>query len=99
MNLISYIRDGEKAGALMQRTRQYWKSAPSERTPEILLHGQVRVCKNLRELGIEQIIPIQDASVDALMRESRGASRASILKAFRVTTGIFLTQQFLKGFT
>ena len=54
----------------MQRARQYWKSAPSERTPEILLHGQVRVCKNLRELGIEQIVPIQDASIDALIGES-----------------------------
>ena len=69
MNLISYIRDGEAVGALMQRARQYWKSAPSERTPEILLHGQVRVRKNLRELGIEQSAPIQDASVDALIRE------------------------------
>ncbi len=69
MNLISYIRDGETVGALMQRARQYWKSAPSERTPEILLHGQVRVRKSLRELGIEQIAPIQDASVDALVCE------------------------------
>ena len=53
----------------MQRARQYWKSVPSERTPEILLHGQVRVRKNLRELGIGQIVPIQDASVDAQIRE------------------------------
>ena len=69
MNLISYIRDGETVGELMQRARQYWESAPSRRTPEILLHGQVIVRNNLRELGIEHIAPIQDASVDALIRE------------------------------
>ena len=69
MNLISYIRDGETVEALMQRARQYWKSVPSKSHPEILLHGQVIVRQNLRELGIEQIVPIQDASVDGLIRE------------------------------
>ena len=69
MNLISYIRDGETVGLLLQRARQYWKSVPSKSHPEILLHGQVIVRKNLRELDIEQIVPIQGASVDALIRE------------------------------
>lgn len=59
MHLISYIRDGETVGELMRRARQYWESVPSKSHPEILLHGQVRVRKNLRELGIEQIVPIQ----------------------------------------
>ena len=46
MDLISYIRDGETVGALMQRARQYWESVPSKSHPEILLHGQVIVRQN-----------------------------------------------------
>ncbi len=66
MNLISYIHDGETVGTLMQRARQYWTSVPNKSHPEILLRGQVIVRKNLGELGIEQIVPLQDAGVDAL---------------------------------
>ena len=70
MNLISYIRDGETVGSLMQRARQYWESTASKNTPEILLNGRVKVCKNLRELGIEQLVSVQeDSGVDSLIRD------------------------------
>ena len=70
MDLISYIRDGETVGSLMQRARQYWESTATKSTPEILLHGRVKVCKNLHELGIEQIVSVQeDSSVDSLIRD------------------------------
>ena len=69
MNLISYIGDGETVGALMQRARRYWRSASIKSNPEILLEGEVRVRRDLRELSMERITPIQSESVDGRIRE------------------------------
>ncbi len=69
MDLISYIGEGETVGALMQRARRYWGSPSTKANPEILLGGEVRVRRDLRELGLERITPIEDATVDAQVRE------------------------------
>ena len=69
MDLISYIGEGETVGELMQRARRYWGSTSTKSDPEILLDGEVRVSRDLRELSMEQITPIQDGRVDEQIGE------------------------------
>ena len=99
MNLISYIDEGETVGALMQRARRYWGSASTKSDPEILLEGEVRVSKDLRELSLKQVTPKGDERGDVLIGEllrsdasgrsrleSRGGSRYLLSLRMTVTT-------------
>ena len=98
MDLISYIGDGETVGKLMQRARRYWGSASAKSDPEILLDGEVRVCRDLRELSLEQVTPAEDERIDAQVSEllRSDASGQSSLQSiggtrFMLSLGVMVT--------
>lgn len=64
-NLVSYLA-GETAGSLMEQARRYWRG---ERTGsrEVLLEGNVVVCRNLLAFPGEALETVKDPLIDPAM--------------------------------
>lgn len=63
MNLISYIGSGDTIDVLMERASRYWQEEKQSLGAEILLEGEVSVCRNLMTLQEKDLCPVDDPIV------------------------------------